>query len=55
MGIYLLGAGFLAWVVWFGAEIPYSGGIPPDFYLPHVDVGPPILRFHASPSLHASP
>ena len=42
MGTYLHGAGTLGWVVWSRV------GIPPDFYLPHVDVGPPILHLHAS-------
>ena len=41
-GTYLPGPGTLGCVVWFGAVIPRSWGIPPNFYLPHVNVGPPI-------------
>ena len=32
MGIYLPGAGTLAYAIWSGAGISHSGGIPPDFY-----------------------
>ena len=44
MGIYLPGIGTLDYVVWSGAMIVGSQGIPPNFYLPHINVGPPILR-----------
>ena len=42
MGTYLPGAGTLGWVVWSGARVHRSGGIPPNFYPPHVDVGLPV-------------
>ena len=42
MGTYLPGTGTVGWVVWCGAGIPCSPGIPPDFYPPHVNVGPSI-------------
>ena len=45
MGTYLPGAGTLGWVVCSGARILGSRGIPPNFYLPHVDVGPPVSIF----------
>ena len=40
MEIYPPGAGTLACGLG-GAGIAYSQGIPPDFYSPHVNVGPP--------------
>ena len=57
MGVYLPGAGTLDSVVWPGAEIACSQGIPSDFYLPHVNVGPSVLLpqpllVHTTPSLH---
>ena len=50
MGTYLpdAGLGNLDWV-WD----PFSCGILPNFYPPHVDVGPPILPLHASPHISA--
>ena len=57
MGIYLPCAGTLDSVVWNGVEIPHSQGIPPDFYPPPVNVGPPILPppLCATLGLHTSP
>ena len=51
MGTYLPGNGTLGWVVWCGAGIPHSQSIPPDFYLPHMGVGPPIPSLLTSPPL----
>ena len=41
MGIYLPGTENLGCIVWPGAGIAHSQGIPPDFYPPHMNVGPP--------------
>ena len=41
--LYLPDAGTLGCGIWAGAGIACSRGIPPDFYPPHVKVGPPIL------------
>ena len=43
MGTCLPGGGTWGWVVWSGARITGCWGIPPDFYLPHMNVGLPIL------------
>ena len=43
MGIYLLESGSQVSAVWPGAGITCSQGIPPDFYLPHVNMGLPVL------------
>ena len=51
MGIYVPGPGTLYCVVWPGAGIAHSQGIPPDFYLPHMNVGSPVP---APPPLHAT-
>ena len=48
MGTYLPDAEILGYAVWPGAGITGSQGIPPDFYLPHVSVGLPILHFYIS-------
>ena len=42
MGVYLPGAGTLGCAVCPGAGIAHSQGVPPDFYLPHVNVGLPL-------------
>ena len=42
MGIYLSSAGNLSCVVWPGVQITCSQGAPPDFYLPHLNMGLPI-------------
>ena len=55
MGTYLPGTDTLGWVVWCGAGIPHSQGIPPDFYLPHMGVGLPVLCLRAFIPLCASP
>ena len=39
IGIYLSSTGTVGWAAWCGAVIPHSQGIPPNFYLPHMDVG----------------
>ena len=57
MGNYLPHAGTLGCADWPGAGITRSQGIPPCFYLPHVNMGlpiplPPPLR--ATPNLCAS-
>ena len=54
MGTYLSGARTLGWVIWIGAGASHSHGIPPNFYLPSVGVGPPILHLCASVPLHIS-
>ena len=41
--IYLSGAGTTGFVVWLGAGIAFSQGVPPNFYLSHVNGGSPIL------------
>ena len=51
-GTYLPGTGTLGWVVWSGAGVPRSWGMPPIFYPPHIDVGLPIT---VSASLCAIP
>ena len=51
MGIYLPGAGTLGCAVWFGAGIAGSQGIPPDFYLLHVNVGSPVSILPLPPAL----
>ena len=43
MAVYLPIAGNLGCVVWPGAGMAHSQGIPPNFYQPHVNVGPSIL------------
>ena len=42
------GVGSLGWAAWCGAGITHSWGIPPDFYLLRVCMGPPILHFCVS-------
>ena len=42
MEIYLPSTGTLGWVVWSGAGITPSQGIPPNFYPPHINVGLPM-------------
>ena len=58
MGIYLLSTGTLGLAVWPGVRITHSQGIHPDFYLPHVNVGPRylplLLPLHSTLSLHPS-
>ena len=52
MGTYLCDTGSLGWVVWSGAGIAHSQGIPHDFYPPRMNVGQPIplpLCISASP------
>ena len=51
MGTFLPGTGTLGWVVWTGAGLPPSQGIPPDFYPPHVELPIPIYAPLASPPL----
>ena len=53
-GIYLLGNGNLGCVVWPGAGMAQSQGIHPDFYLPHVHVGPPVPIPPLPQPLHAT-
>ena len=53
VGDYLPGAGTLGCVVWPGAGIAGSQGIPPDFYLPRVNVGLSIPLLLQLP-LHAT-
>ena len=58
MGVYLPDAVTLGCAVWPGAGISYSQGISPNFYAPHVNVGPPVpilLPLHATLNLLASP
>ena len=61
MGTYLPGSGSLGWAVSCRSVITHSQGIPPNFYLPHVDVGPPSVPWLcaspccASPHVTASP
>ena len=43
MGIYLPGAGTLGCVAWPGAGTACSPVVPLGFYLPHVNIGPPVL------------
>ena len=43
MGVYRPGAGTLGCVVWPGAVITHSQGVPPHFHPPHMNVGTPIL------------
>ena len=58
MRAYLPSAGTLGCTIWPGARIAHSQGISPDFYPPHVNVGPSILLqplhlpFHATTPLH---
>ena len=52
MGIYLPSAGTLSCAVWSGAGISHSQGIPPNFYLPPVSVGPPDLPTAPAPAHH---
>ena len=53
MGIYLPGTGTLGYADWSGAGFAGSQGILPNFYPPHVNVGPPILPpLHAIAHLH---
>ena len=55
MGTYLPGSGNLGCVVWPGAGIPYAPGSPPNFYLPHRNVGLLVLLIlHAMLRLCAS-
>ena len=42
-------AGTLGCVVWPEARIARSPGIPPDFYPPHINVGPPIPQLPPLP------
>ena len=39
-GLHLPGAGTLGWEAWCGAGTPCFLNSPPDFYPPHVSVGP---------------
>ena len=52
MRTYLPRIGPLGWVVCPGAGITHSQGIPPNFYPPHMNVGPPILHPHHLSMLH---
>ena len=52
IGVYLPGARILGCVVWPGAGLNHSQGIPPSFYPPHVNVGIPIPL---PPTLHTIP
>ena len=54
MGIYLPGTGTLGCVVWPGAGITHPQDIPPNFYLPHMNVGPPVPVLLLPPSLCAT-
>ena len=49
------GAGPLGCVVWPGARIAYSQVSPPDFYPPHMHVGPPVLPATAAATLPPPP
>ena len=42
------GIGTLGCAIWPGAEIAPSPSVPPDFYPPHMNVGPPILSATAT-------
>ena len=42
MGIYVPGTVILGGVVWPGAGTAHSQDIPPDFYPPYVNMGPPM-------------
>ena len=57
MSLYLPGAGTLGCAVWPGAGITHSQGIPPDFYLPYMNVGLPVLipLLLQPPPLHVIP
>ena len=58
MGIYLPGTGTLGYADWSGAGFAGSQGILPNFYPPHVNVGPPVplpLPLHATPHHTTSP
>ncbi|KAF6088443.1 hypothetical protein HJG60_008268 [Phyllostomus discolor] len=57
MGAYLPDAGILGWAVWTRAGIIHSQGVPPNFYLLHMNVGLPVptLLFNATPCLLTSP
>ena len=62
IGIYLPGAWSLGWMIWSGAGITCSRGMPPNFYPPHVNVGLPVplplwasLRLSTSAHLSMSP
>ena len=54
MGTYLPGTGTLSWVVWCGAGIPHLWGLPPNFYPPHMGMGPQTQCLHIFMSLHLS-
>ena len=58
MGMSVPGTGTLGCVVWPGAVIVSSQGIPLDFYPPHVHMGlsiaPPLLPLSTTGHLHAS-
>ena len=56
MRIYLPSTGTLGCAVWPGARITPFQDIPPNFYLPRVNVEPPILPLPlcAIPSIHLS-
>ena len=58
MEIYLPSAGTLGCMVWPGAGVAPSQGIPPNFYLPHANAGQPVLLLPplcTTPCLQASP
>ena len=63
MGIYLPGTETLGCVVWPGAGIACSQGVPPNFYPPYMNVGllmpipplPPFCITLLSPHLFAPP
>ena len=47
--------GTLGSVVWLGAGITPSPGVPPSFYPPPVNVGPPIPPYAATATASPSP
>ena len=52
---YITSTGILGFRVWPGAGIIYSQGIPPDFYLPFMNVGPSIPLAAAWPPCSSLP
>ena len=56
MGVDLPCAGTVVCIVWPGAGMARSQGLPPDFYLPHVNVRlsmppPPLYPVSATPPI----
>ena len=42
MRLYFPSTGTLGCVVWPGYGVAFSPSVPPGFYLPHVNMGPPV-------------